>query len=53
MHSAVAVTGSQLLKNVHVSHLQIIMLIDMIIKAQEKTVLIKIIIDNLFTEIDV
>ena len=48
----VTITGSQLLKYIHITKLKIIMLVDLISKTNKKTILIKIIIDNLFTEVD-
>ena len=51
MNAPVAVAARQLLKNIHIAKLDIIMFIDMISKAQEKTVLVKVIIDDLFPEI--
>lgn len=52
MGAAIAVAGSELLEDVHVSKLDIVVLVDMIVKPEEETVLVKIIIDDLFTEID-
>ena len=52
MNSPVAITCCQLLKYIHITKLEIILLIDMIGKAHEETVLIEIIIDNLFSEVD-
>ena len=52
MITPVTVACRQLLKYIHIPELQVIMLIDMVIKSQEEPVLIKIIIDDLFAEID-
>ena len=51
MITPVVIAGSQLLKNIHITKLQVIMLVNMIIKSQEKSILIEIIIDNLLSEI--
>ena len=51
MNSPVAITCCQLLKYIHITKLEIILLIDMIGKAHEETVLVKVIIDDLFSEI--
>jgi hypothetical protein len=48
----VAVACRQLLKHIHVPELQVIMFVHMIIKPEKKTVLIKVIVYDLFTEID-
>ena len=48
------VTGAagQLLENVHITKLKIVMWIYMVGKSKEKTVLVKTVIDYLFTKID-
>lgn len=50
--ASVTITCSQLLKYVHIPKLQVVMFIDMIMKACKKPVLIKIIIHDLLSEID-
>ncbi|MCW3118283.1 MAG: hypothetical protein JWM28_2365 [Chitinophagaceae bacterium] len=51
MNTLVLITGSQLLKHIHISQLQVIGFIGVIGEAYKKTVLIKIIVDDLFTKI--
>ena len=53
MNTPVLIACSQLLKQIHITKLDIISFVDMISQAKEKTVLIKIIIDDLFAKIDV
>lgn len=52
MNTPVAVARGQLLENIHIPKLQVIVFIDMIVESKEKTVLVKIVMDDLFTEID-
>ena len=52
MITPVAIACSQLLKDIHISKLEIIVLVYMISKANKKTVLVKIIIDDLLTKVD-
>jgi hypothetical protein len=52
MDATVTISGSQLLKAIHVSKLKIIMSIHMIGKSNKDPVLVKIIIDNLLSKID-
>ena len=52
MIASVFVSGRQLLKHVHVAKLQIIMFVHMIGKSDKKPVLVEVIINNLFPEID-
>lgn len=52
MIAPVFITGSQLLEYMHITELQIIMLIHMIVKPGKETVLVKIIIQDLFPEIN-
>lgn len=52
MITPVAVSRSQLLKYIHIPKLEIVMFVDMIIESKKKTILIKIIIDDLLSEID-
>jgi hypothetical protein len=51
MYTPIPVTGCQLLKQIHIPELQIIMFFYMIVKACKKTILIKIVIHNLFAKI--
>ena len=50
--AAVLVAGRQLLKNIHVSKLQPVVGIGMVMKAYKKPVLIKRIVDYFFAKID-
>ena len=52
MITTITVSTGQLLKQVHITKVEIIMLVDIISKTNKKTILIKIIIDNPFTEVD-
>ena len=52
MIAAVTIASGQLLKKIHIPELQVIMFIDIKIKTKKKTVLVKIIIDDLFAGID-
>ena len=52
MDIPVPVTRRQLLKNIHVSYLYVIMRIQMISESGKKTVLIKVIVHNFFTGIN-
>ena len=52
MITPIPVAGSQLLKYIHITKLEIIVLVDMISEADKKAVLIKIIIDDLFAKVD-
>lgn len=51
MIATITVACSQLLKYIHINKLEIIVLVDMVSKANQKTVLIKIIIDDLLTKL--
>ena len=50
MNAPVKIACRQLLENIHITNLEIIMLVDMIIKAEKETILIKIIVDDLLSE---
>ena len=52
MIAPVFITGCQLLEYMHIPELQVVMFIHMIIKPHKETVLIKIIIHDLLSEID-
>ena len=52
MDISIAIARSQLLKKIHVSKLDIIRRVYMITEPNEKTILIKIIINDLVSEID-
>lgn len=51
MITPIAITSSELLKNIHITKLQVIVFVNMVSEAQEKPVLIKIIINYLLSEI--
>ena len=51
MNTPIAITSSELLKNIHITKLQVIVFVNMVIETQEKPVLIKVIIDYLLPEI--
>ena len=51
MITPIAITSSELLKNIHITKLQVIVFVNMVSEAQEKPVLVKIIVDYLFSEI--
>ena len=53
MNRAVPAAAAQLLVLVHIPELQVVLLIQVIGKAQEKTVLIKCIVQDLSAEVDV
>lgn len=53
MYTPVPIARRQLLKQIHVTKLHIAMLIYLVFQSCEKTVLVKIIVDNLLTKIDV
>lgn len=48
----ILIAGSQLLKHIHVTKLQIVGFVRLVRKAEEETILIKIIVDDLLSEID-
>ena len=50
--ATITVAGSQLLKYIHITKLEIIVLIGVISEAYKKPVLVKIIIDDLFPKVD-
>lgn len=52
MIASIPVAGSQLLKHIHVTELQLIMFVYMVMKTGKEPVLIKIIIHDLLAEID-
>ena len=51
MVAAIAITRSQLLKNIHITKLQVIVFVDMVIETEKKPVLVKVIIDDLLSKI--
>ena len=53
MYTPVFVAGGELLKQIHVAELDIIVIVQLVFKSGKKTVLIKIIINNLFSKIDI
>ena len=52
MIAPIAIACSQLLKYIHITKLEIIVLVYMISKTNKKAVLIKVIIDDLLTKVD-
>lgn len=51
MIAAITIAGSQLLKQIHVTELQLISFVDIIMKACKKPVLIKVIINDLLAKV--
>ena len=52
MGTLIIITAGQLLKNVHISKLQLIVFVDVVMKPRKEPVLVKIVVDDLFAEID-
>ena len=52
MEAPVFIARRQLLKNVHIACLEVILIIELVFKSEEKAVLIKIVIYDFLSEID-
>jgi hypothetical protein len=53
MRAPVPAGLGQLLENIHIPKLEIIMFADMVIKSEKNPVLVKIVVDDLFSKINV